>query len=160
MKFRTSFQVPRSDSKDHGSRPATAIHWKIPSLRERQSKSTGLNGTQTSKDEVPKKDELSLASPSTGTQEHEDPLASPEVAQSPAPVELDTPTKSQDPQMKRSMTKKKAMQDWMSKTGAQLRTQSASLKARGQKFSEGMRGNKKSKVVSYMKLFAVTSRFS
>lgn len=148
MKFRSSFQVPRSDSKDQGSRPATAIQWKIPSLRERQSKPAGLNGAQSDKLEASRKDELSLASPSTDTQEYEDPLASPELAQPPAPPEKDAPSRGQEPQVKRSMTRKKAMQDWMQKTGAQLRTQGASWKARGQKFSEGMRGNKKSKVVS------------
>lgn len=153
MKFRTSFQTPRSDSKDNGNRPPTAIHWKIPSLRERQSKSTGLNRTQASTEKAPRKDELSLASPSIDTEDHEDDFASSEVEQPPAPVEKDPPGKSQESQVKRSLTRKKAMQDWMQKTGAQLRTQSASWKARGQKLSEGKRGNKKSKVVSGQGLY-------
>lgn len=147
MKFRTSFQVSRSNSKDNGSRPATSVHWKIPGLRERQSKPSGLNNTSGATHGGPKKDELSLASPSTGVQEQEDPMASPDVTQSLAAVDSNGGNKSQEPQLKRSVTRKKAMHDWMQKTGAQLRTQSASLKARGQKLSEGMRANRKSKVV-------------
>ena len=150
MKFRTSFQVPRSESKDNGTRPATAIHWKIPSLREKQSKPSGMNNTTTSKDDTGKKDELSLASPSTGTQEQEDPMGSPEPAKEPAPVEVDgandDANKGQEQQLKRSMTRKKAIDGWK-KFGAQLKTQSASLRARGQKYSEGIRGSKKDKVV-------------
>lgn len=148
MKFRNSLQIPRSESRDQGEkRPSTAVQWKIPSLRERHSKASGFNSSQGKKDELPKKDELSLASPSTGTQEQDDPLASPEIASSPAPVAEDAAGKEEQPQLKRSATRKKAMQDWMQKTGAQLRTQSLSLRARGQKLSEGMRGSKKSKVV-------------
>lgn len=124
------------------------MHWKISNLRERQSKPSGLSQTKESQDDAPKKDELSLASPSTGTQEQEDPLASLGAAQSSAPVELDGTNKVEEPpQLRRSVTRKRAMQDWVQKTGAHLRTQSASLRARGQKISEGMRGNKKSKVV-------------
>lgn len=156
MKFRTSFQVPRSESKDHGDRrPSTAIHWKIPSLREKQSKPSGLNSTQTRDHELPKKDELSLASPSTGTQEQEDPLANAEAREPGTATGTEQASKSNEPGLKRSLTRKKAMQEWVQKTGAQLRTQSLSLRARGQKLSEGMRGNRKSRVVRVRKHYVV-----
>lgn len=107
-----------------------------------------MNESVASKEDAPKKDDFSLASPSTGTQEHEDPLTSPLPATSPAPAQGDNVGKSEEPQLKRSITRKKAVQDWMQKAGGHLRTQSASLKARGQKLSEGMKANnKKSKVV-------------
>ena len=50
-KFRSSFQVSRPP-KEEGERPGTARHFKFPSLLEKQSKSSLVNGASESKEEA------------------------------------------------------------------------------------------------------------
>lgn len=84
-KFRSSFQVSRPPRED-GERPSTAMHFKFPSLLEKQSKASLVNGASEAKEEAPR--------------EHA----------------KTTPTK-------------KAMQDFLQKTGDNLRATGANLKA-------------------------------
>lgn len=108
MKFRESFQVFRSDSREDSGRPSTG-YFKFPHVREKQSVTTLSNGAE------------------------EDGKVAEESQPQSGGVKS-TPTK-------------KAMQDFLHKTGASLKSTGASLKAKGAKFEKRI-PRKKTKVVS------------
>lgn len=106
MKFRESFQVFRSDSREDGGRPSTASYFKFPGIKEKQSVTTLSNGTE---DKQPQEQPPQQAGAKN------------------------TPTR-------------KAMQDFLQKTGASLKSTGATLRAKGAKFEKRI-PRKKAKVV-------------
>jgi len=138
MKFRASMQIPRDGG--NSDRPATATPWKLSNLKDRHAKTPGLDRSR-SVAERPPKSAQEHAFPSTPATTN---------AEAQKPLNVDSEATAQDTSTRRNESQPKlpnrrnTVQDFMSKTGAQLRT---SLRARGTRLSEGLRGQKKSKVV-------------
>jgi hypothetical protein len=149
MKFRTSFQIPRPATQDgakDGARPGTSRHFKIPSLLSRPSRSDLTNGASQRKAEestvsLPngtsqQKVDVSNGNLPNGTSRHKVTASDGGLLNGTSPQKAVATKKGllNGSNVRKGASKttpsRKAMQEFLQKTGANLKATGAKLEIR------------------------------
>lgn len=152
MKFRASFQIPQrpwrpdDEAAKDGERPGTSRHFKMPSLLHRPSRGDFTNGNiNGGSEKKAKESKVSLPSGTSGATLH----------QNDAPSRTVTNDSSASKDTAKNTPSRKAMQDFLQKTSANIKATSAktgaNIKATSAKLERRI-PRRKSKVVCLRRL--------